>query len=250
MVGAPPWQQLASFAPLVVASWLCLVRAGLLPGGWRLEGWIEPRERVEARERALSASLRLAAIGERARLAPEGAILWLGHSTVERLEPAAHHPLHPQFNAGVASTRADDLVRVLERLVPARRPGGVVVVSGTADRLALPGRPLEAAAAVERLVAAIEERLPGVPLLVVGPLPQVDGEGEADVRALQAALSAMAARRGHAFVDPAREPLVDERFRLRPRFAVDEVHLSAMGYTHYAALLRGAQGPVAEALRR
>lgn len=250
MVGAPPWLQLASFAPLALACALCLARAGALPGGWRLEGWIEPRERVEARERALSASRRLAAIAARAPHVPEGAILWLGHSTVERNDPSAHHPLRPQHNAGVAHTRADDLARVLDRLVPPRRPGGVVLVSGTADRLALPGRPDEAAAAVERLVAAIELRLPGVPLLVVGPLPQVDGSGEDDVRALSAALSTMAARRGHSFVDPAREPLVDARFRLRPECAVDEVHLSTMGYTHYAALLRGAEGPLAEALRR
>jgi hypothetical protein len=250
MVGAPPWLQLASFAPLFLACALCLVRAGILSGGWRLEGWIEPRERVEAREQALHASRRLAAIAERARHVPAGALLWLGHSTVERHDPSAHHPLQPQHNAGVAGTRADDLVRVLDRLVPGNRPGGVVLVSGTADRLALPGRPDEAAAAVERLVAAIERRLPGVPLLIVGPLPQVDGAGETDVRALSAALSAMAARRGHAFVDPAREPLVDARFRLRPECAVDEVHLSTMGYTHYAALLREAQGPVAEALRR
>jgi hypothetical protein len=250
MVGASPLLQLASFAPLALACALCLVRAGVLPGGWRLEAFIEPRERVEARSRALSASRRLSAIAERARHVPEGAILWIGHSTVERHDPSAHHPSHPQHNAGVAHTRADDLVRVLDRLVPGKRPGGVVLVSGTADRLALPGRPDEAAAAVERLVAAIEGRLPGVPLLVVGPLPQVDGAGEADVRALSAGLATMAARRGHAFVDPAREPLVDARFRLRPECAVDEVHLSPMGYTHYAALLRGARGPLAEALRR
>ena len=41
MVGAPPWLQLASFAPLFLACALCLVRAGVLSGGWRLEGWID-----------------------------------------------------------------------------------------------------------------------------------------------------------------------------------------------------------------
>lgn len=257
MAGAPLLLQLASFVPLLLAGWLCLARADLVPGGWRLATILEDQDAAKARARALHALERLAAIEAAQRSIPEGAVLWIGASTVERFPLREHWPRTPQLNAGIASTRADTLARLVPRLVPPLEPGAIVVLAGTADRLALPGRPDEAAAAVGRLLDALRARLPSAPVLVIGPLPErAPAPGEtpradsaADVHALSEALRDAAAARGMAFLDPAREPLVDGRFRLRRECAVDEVHLSPMGYSHLAQMIAAVDGPLGALLR-
>lgn len=257
MAGASLLLQLVSFVPLALAGWLCLARADLAPGGWRVATLLEDQDAAKARARALHALSRLDEIRAAQRSVPEGGLLWIGASTVERFPVREHWPRTPQLNAGIAATRADTLARLVPRLVPPLEPGGVVVLAGTADRLALPGHPDEAAAAVARLLDALRARLPRTPVLVVGPLPErapLEGEpprGDAgdEVRALSAALRAAAEARGMAFVDPAREPLVDGRFRLRRECATDEVHLSPMGYSHLAQTITAGAGPLGALLR-
>ncbi len=254
MAGASLLMQIVSFVPLALALCLCLMRADVLPGGWRLAHAIENRYVAKARERAWHGLDRLEQIRAAQRSTPEGAVLWIGSSTVEMFPVRQHWPRTPHLNAGIAATRADHLARLLPQLLPPLPLGGVVVIAGTADRLALPRAPEQAAAAAERLLDALRRALPTTPIVVVGPLPEREpAEGAADTRAevqtLRAQLRAAAAERGLAFVDPAQDPLVDEQFRLRRECSVDEVHLSPMGYAHLARMITAVEGPVGALLR-
>ena len=63
---------------------LALAWIDVLPGGWRLRGWVTPHPVREAREQAERSAHRLLEFREENATAPAGTTVWLGSSTIER----------------------------------------------------------------------------------------------------------------------------------------------------------------------
>ncbi len=230
------------------AACLALAWTDVLPGGWRLRGLVEPHAEREAQERALHMAARLRAFA--AEAVPEGAIVFLGSSTIERFPLERLFPGRRCVNRGISGARADEIVAHLDRVLPAARPAAVVLYAAGPDRLATPldtGRVLSAA---DRLIGAVHSALPGVPVLVLGLLPSTRTRG-AEARALEridAGLADLALRRGYAHLRLCDPPLADAGGALVESLSSDGIHLSEAGYDLLAGRLRALAGPVGDLL--
>jgi lysophospholipase L1-like esterase len=243
---------LAAFAAgaLLLAA-AALAWADVAPGGWRLRSVFEPDWRRAARDTALHACERLARFEREDPGVPAGAVAFVGSSTIERFDLAAHFPGAACVNRGISNAGARLLASVAERLLPPAPPAGIVLYAGVVDWYAAVRDERAAAAAVAELVDALRARAPGARMLVLGPLPARDlGEREAaDLARFEAALAELAgSRAGTDFLPLARPPLSSPEGRLAEEMSCDRLHLGREGYRVLAGWLRERGGTVGERL--
>ena len=114
---------------------IALVLAWLdrLPGGHRLRTAFEPLAMRDRRAVIAHAAERLALFQRANAELVDGAILFVGSSTIERFPLAESFPSTRCANRGVANQSARDLLDQLDGILPAVRPGGVVLYTGSID---------------------------------------------------------------------------------------------------------------------
>jgi len=229
-----------------------LVLAGLLPGGWRLANWIEPAHERRAREVALHAHERLALFAREVPAAREGAVVFLGSSTIERMPLAELFPGRKVLQRGIARADCAELRALLPALLPASRPAGVVLYAGSIDWRENGVAPDAAAAEVDALLAALHERLPTTPVLVLGVASdrELAPEARPELERLNLGLATRVHRRSRAgqpiaFLPLDREPLSSPDGRLAEKFSSDRYHLNKEGYLVVADWILSEGGALA-----
>jgi len=163
---------LLPFLGLASVLLLALAWHDVLPGGWRLRSIFEPDARRAARQDALHLSERLAQFARESPTIHPGSILFLGSSTIERFPLARAFPGKPCIDRGIANLSAASLLANLSACLPPARPAGVVLYTGAVDWRAS-GR--DDSLLVDRVGAVLDataRELPGVPLLLLGLLPE------------------------------------------------------------------------------
>jgi len=240
-------RRLASLAGALVALAtvaLALAWHDVLPGGWRLRGYVRPHWEREAAERATHRAARLAKFAREP--IQRGAVVFIGSSTIERFDLAAAFPGVPCVNRGIGDELLGELrSRAASTLPP--EPRAIVVYAGSVD-VRRTARSAELIAQdAEGLLDLLAARAPGVPIAWIGVLPDRAHAPDvaARVSALNGQLAALVARRGGTFVATHRPPLVDGSGRLARDHSVDDLHLSERGYTVLAAWIREAFAPLA-----
>lgn len=224
---------------LLPAVLLVLVWNDVLPGGWRLRGWVTPHAVREARRQAEHSARRLLGFARENPAVPTGATVWLGSSTIERFPLAELLTGGPHVNRGVGGESAPELLDRVERSLPPARPERLVFYVGSIDLRHHGRSPARIEATAELVVDVALQRYGdgegdgdriGVGLL--GLLPERDMEEELAARlvATNRRLAALCQRRGWRFLDPNRPPLLLEGRGLNPELAADRLHLDRDGY--------------------
>jgi hypothetical protein len=219
---------------------LALVWHDVLPGGWRLRSFFGTDASRQARRDAAHLEERLASFAREDPAVAPGSILFLGSSTIERFPFAQVFPGKPCVGRGVANLSATKLVANLSACIPPARPAGVVLYIGAVDWREAGRNDSLLVDRVDSALAATARELPGVPILLIGLLP----EREMPLRGANERLAALAAARSIAFVDPARPPIADRSGALAEELSTDRFHLNAEGYRHLARWIVEEGGPV------
>ena len=167
--------------------------------------------------------------------APPGHVVLLGDSITEFGLWQEWFAGLPVLNRGIGGETSADLLRRVDTAID--RPLGVFLLIGTNDisqGIRLP----EIVGNVRRLLAEIEDRAPGTPVIVQSVMPRT-ARFRDDVRLLNAAYRALADQAGDAvrYLDltPA---LADEHGDLRPAFTGDGLHLNGDGYAAWVEVIR------------
>jgi lysophospholipase L1-like esterase len=223
------------------ASLLGLVRRGSIPGTHRLRTWLSDQRHAA----------RIEGFAAEAGRVPEGAVVFLGSSTIEGFPFAKLFPGAPCSNRGVGGDTTLGLLRRLDASLPVARPSGIVIYSGANDLRAFHEAPADIVGAMASVLDAIAARFSGVPVALIGTMPVCDPPpGDAErLRALNEGLRALATARGAAFVGTVRPPLADANGRLERSMSVDGEHLVTAGYEVLARWLLEDGGKATERLR-
>jgi lysophospholipase L1-like esterase len=233
-----------------VAAGLALAWIDVLPGGWTLRGWVTPHAVRHAREHAAHRARRLAAFEAERAGAPEGAVVFLGSSTIERFPLAERFPGVPCLDRGIGEESLPALLDRLERSLPAAAPAGAVLYLGSID-FRVEGRATARIAALAELALRfLREGRPDLPLAVIGILPERDMPPAMVERlaATNASLAALCERAGVAFVRTDRPPVTGPDGSLVPASAADRLHLNGAGYRALARWLVEDGGAVGRLL--
>ncbi len=225
---------------LIVAGLLALALAwhDVLPGGWTLRGWVKPHSERAALARATHAAARLAQFETLIAEAPSDAVAFLGSSTIERFPIQELFPGQACLNLGIASESASELLSRLGDGLPPRLGAAVLYIGSIDFREHI--RPAQQIAALaEQVLVALRLTHPGLPVAVLGILPEQDMDSEfiARLRRTNTAIAAVCRRQECAFVSTQRAPITDENGSLQPEYASDRVHLNALGYAQLARWL-------------
>ncbi len=212
---------------VLVLSW-----NDMLPGGWRLRGLVLGEAGRESWTRERHAAHRLELFSASREAVPQGGIIFLGSSTIERFPLAEVFPGKPCLNRGINGDTVLELSSRLDESLPASKPAALIVAIGGNDlrRVGLSAKVASEQAA--RLMDELRRRYPDVPITWIG----LFGESRASERELEQAqryneaTKREAQRRGITFLATQREPLVDAEGRLQVRLAADRYHLNEDGY--------------------
>lgn len=236
--------------PFAAATVLVLSWTHVLPGGSRMRAWLMPHAVREARDIEEHAARRRLAFAAEAP-PPAGAVVFLGSSTIERFPLAASFPGVPCVDRGIGN---ESLPRLLERLdasLPAARPAAAVLYLGSIDFRVHGRAPARIADLAGLAVRWIRERHADLPVALIGILPERDMPPEMVARLAEtnAALAALCATRGYAFVATDVAPITAADGSLEPALAADRLHLNEAGYAALAARLRADESVVGAILR-
>lgn len=221
-----------------------------VPGGWTLRGWVVPHALREARAQAARSAARLATFARENPAAPEGAVLFLGSSTIEYFPLDELFAGVPCLNRGIGNESAAELLARLEASLPQRPPAGAVLYAASIDFRRLGAAPEEVAARAWAVVRALRERYPDLPVALVGLLSERDfPPGEvARLARTNAALAELASRRELAFVRTDRPPVTLPDGTLAPDASADRLHLNERGYRALAGWIVEDGGAVGRLL--
>lgn len=235
---------------LILLALCALAWNDVLPGGFALRELVESDRTREARQRARHAAERMHAFAlENPGVVP-GSIVFVGSSTIERFPLAECFPAKPCVNRGIASESALALAGRLAERLPLARPAGVVLYTGAIDWR----EEGQSAGLVALRVGAVLDRLaelrPGVPIALLGILPERNMDPALVERLAQAnaALSVLARERGVAFVSTSRIPITSPQGSLAEEFSQDTFHLDAQGYRYLARCVLEDGGEVGRSL--
>lgn len=176
---------------------------------------------------------------DRANPPQEGAVLFVGSSTIVGWDLARDFPGLEALNRGFGGSVYSDVLQYVDRVVLPYRPKTVVLYSGDND-IAVGKSPEEAFADFEALVKRIHEELPETRILVLSIKPsKARWEMWDRMRQVNERLKAYADEHEHVtYVDIA-AALVDDKGEPRPEFyQEDGLHLSAKGYEVCSELVR------------
>lgn len=248
---APRWTLVPPALALAAVLALTLAWSDVLPGAWRLRGYVEPHALGARRDQARRAAGRLMAFREENREAPGGATAFLGSSTMERFPLALAFPGKPCLNRGIGNESAPQLVRRLEACLPAEPLRGALVFSGRVELLSTELTPEE----IRRRVAGVLDRLgelqPEAPVALIGLLAPREAS-QAEIERLDETnrqLRALALERGFGYVDTARSPMRDATGSLPEALSADRLHLNDEGYRVLARWILEDGGEAAAGLR-
>jgi lysophospholipase L1-like esterase len=238
---AEPLARALPILGLLAIAALAAAWVDALPGGYYLHGLAEPHRERAAREYFVHAADRLNAFvreNDEGAKDAEGAIVFVGSSTIERFPLDRCFPGKHCLNRGIRSESAKLLLRFLEPRLPLARPAGIVVYTGSIDWRDLRAHgsgadaETETAARVVAVLDALKERLPRVPIALIGVLPDrgTDAGAALRLKELNGLLARDARARGIAFVDAARPPIAAPSGALAREMSADDVHLDDDGY--------------------
>jgi lysophospholipase L1-like esterase len=166
---------------------------------------------------------------------PDGQVVLLGDSITELGLWQEWFVGKPVVNRGIGGESSADLLRRLETAIG--RPTAVFLLIGTND-LTLGVTLQEIVGNVRTLLAEVERRAPGTPVVVQSVMPRTRRYRD-DARLLNRAYEALVAAAGDnvEYLDlwPA---LADEQGELRKAFTEDRLHLNGPGYAAWLDVLR------------
>lgn len=236
-------------APLLGLVMITLVWNDVLPGGWTLRSWLTPPAQMEAITIARHRAERLALFQSEPTPAP-GAIVFLGSSTIERFPLPESFPGKPCLDRGIGSEDLDGLSLRLESSLP---PGiaGIVLYAASIDFRRGAPRPANLVIRIEGLLDQVQTLAPGVPVALIGILPERDMMPSLGRRLAitNNVLEETCKQRGVAFVSIDRAPLITEEGDLTHSHSADDLHLNDLGYRQLAAWILQDGGAVGTLLR-
>ncbi|MCP3918070.1 MAG: hypothetical protein GY711_21185 [bacterium] len=244
------WTRWIAGGVVLAAAAVGLAWIDVLPGGWTLRGWVTPHAVRRARAQAEFSAERVTRFAETNATLAAGSIVFIGSSTIERFPLAELFPHKPCVDRGIGGETATELLARLGASLPHATPAGVVLYAASLDFR----RENQPPAVVARRVAAIAEalhgRFAGVPVAVIGILPERDMPAAmvARLTSTNAELAALAEELGIAFVPTDRAPITDATGSLAADCAADRLHLGPKGYAALARWLIDEGGPVGELL--
>ena len=241
---------LASSVTAVLAVLAALAWFDVLPGGYRLRGWVEDHAVRRARLQREASQARLALFAAENPRAPEGAVVFLGSSTIERFPLDELFPGAACLDRGIGNESAAECLARLPQSLPAAAPAGFVLYLASIEFRRLGLAPEQVAARALAVVDALRQRYPDRPMALIGLLSQrtADDDFAARWRAANRALEAAARSRGLAWIDVDRAPLTSSAGALSESHSVDDLHLNAAGYAVLAGWLRAEGGALCELL--
>ncbi|WP_297542938.1 GDSL-type esterase/lipase family protein [Amycolatopsis sp.] len=174
--------------------------------------------------------------------APGGRVVFLGDSITEGGLWDEWLPNVDVLNRGIGGERSADVLRRLDTAV--NEPKAVFLLIGTNDVMAL--KPLdEIAWNVAAILAGIEQRAPGTPVVVQSVMPRGAAYRE-EMRALNRRYADLVAHQPEhvRYVDlwPA---LATADGVLNPEFTRDRLHLNGLGYRAWVEVLEPLIAPFA-----
>ena len=170
---------------------------------------------------------------------PQGEIVFVGSSSIQRWDLAKYFPDVKTINRGIGGLELGDAVRLVDRLVLAYSPRLVVVYAGDNDISA--GRTSEEVVVqFERLVARIHAKLPQTRIVFIGLKPSLLRWVQVDrMRTTNAMIRDYCERDDRvAFVDVDGAMLGWDEKPRRELFVADGLHLTPEGYQIWTMLLR------------
>jgi lysophospholipase L1-like esterase len=166
---------------------------------------------------------------------PDGQVVLLGDSITELGLWQEWFAGMPVLNRGIGGESSADLLRRLETAIG--RPTAVFLLIGTND-LTLGVTLQEIVGNVRTLLAEVERRAPGTPVVVQSVMPRTRRYRD-DVRLLNRAYQAIVGAAGdHVEYLDLWPALADERGELRKAFTEDRLHLNGPGYAAWVDVLR------------
>jgi hypothetical protein len=231
---------LAALATGLALSWF-----DVLPGSYTLHGWVEPHASREAREWRDYREERLALFREDTGT-PTGAVAFLGSSTIERMPLEAFAA--PCVGRGIGM---EPIAQLRDRLTVGLPDelGGIVLYMASIDFRRDRSSPARTRAIATEIFDRLDAERPGVPIVVIGILPEV--ELADDMLMLLAdtnlELADLCRDRGATFVRTDRGPLQATNKSLAGDFTDDGLHLNQAGYRVLARWLiedGGATGAI------
>lgn len=222
-----------------------------LPGGWTLRGLIEPHHLREAREQAERSRARLAEFDRENDGVPPGTVVFLGSSTIERFPLESAFPGIACLDRGIGNETATELLERLDRSLPDAPQAGAVLYLASLDFRREHQPPEVIRRRAGRVVAELRLRYPGLPITLLGILPEQDMPAEMVAALAEAndALAALCREQGLSFVPSARPPLALPGGSLAPGYAADRLHLNEAGYRVLTSWLLAEGGEVARLLK-
>lgn len=185
-------------------------------------------------------------------------IVMVGSSHIEGFDAARLLPGRRVLNRGIASDRIGLTDRgILHRLdssVFDCNPGFIILENGVNDlgELQRNGTPTieEIDACYRKVVKTIRDRLPDVPLVIVGLFPTRDRFDQLTpgIREFNKRLAKIAADHNCSFMDVFK-PLADEQNLLRKEYSRDGLHLNEAGYKVWAKMIEEILPPLNPAPR-
>jgi len=172
---------------------------------------------------------------------PEGAILFVGSSTIRLWDVKASWPGEKVINNGFGGSTLPDSIHFFERLVPPYKPRAIVVYAGDND--IGKGRSAEEVTADFNTLAGLaKESLPGVPLVYIAIKPSIKRwKLWPQMKAANEAIAAICEAEEDLYFADIVSPML-EAADTAPRaewFKVDGLHLSPMGYERWTEVVNG-----------
>ena len=193
---------------------------------------------------------------EENKSAIKGAIVFAGSSLMEMFPVEAfakeEGPDFPVvYNRGLGGWRTEDMLATLEAQVTGLMPRRVFINNGTND-LSDPSVTIDALMErYDEILNRIEAEVPGVELVLMAYYPiNYDAADEGmkaclrirtneRIREANAAVEALAAQRGHRYID-VNSPLTDDQGRLKAEYTIEGMHIYEEGYRAIWPLVKAA----------
>ena len=222
-----------------------------VPGGWTLKALVEDPGKRKARLQREASDERMAAFARERPTLADGAIVFIGSSTIERFPLEDAFPHVATVDRGIGNETAVECLARLELSLPPIQPAGIVVYLASLD-FRREHQPAPAVVRrVGRVLDAVEAHWPGIPVAQIGLLSEQDADAGfvERWRRINRALREAAEARGIAFVSVDRPPLTSPSGQLAESMSSDRLHLNAAGYRHLADWLVADGGALGALLR-
>jgi lysophospholipase L1-like esterase len=174
---------------------------------------------------------------------PQGAIVFVGASSIRRWDIPKSFPEYTTINRGFGGTEMADAARYADRIVIPYKPRLVVVYSGDND-IARGTTSEEVAIQFEKLATRIHEKLPETRIALIGIKPSVLRWKLMDrMRKANDLMRAYCERDDRLVFIDVDHAMLGWDEKPRPElFVEDGLHLSPQGYAVWTALLRPFMG--------